>query len=59
MQHVLAARTSQGTPRFIPAATASSSRLTGNVLAGTSDPRMNAALAYLCGMQVQNYGAGN
>ena len=59
MQRVLAARTSPATPKFVPSATASSSRLSGNVLAGTSDPRMNAALAYLCSMQVQNYGAGN
>jgi hypothetical protein len=60
VKRLLAARASQATPTFVPsAATARSAGLTGNVLAGTSDPRLNAAFAYLCSMQVQAYGARN
>jgi hypothetical protein len=40
------------------AASAASARLSGNVLAGTTDPRLNAAFAYLCSVQMQTYGAG-
>jgi hypothetical protein len=49
---LLAARASQVKPVFKPSATASASRLTGTVLAGATDPRLNSAFAYLCGLQM-------
>ena len=33
-------------------------RLRGKVLAGATDPRLNAAFAYLCSLQMQAYGGG-
>jgi hypothetical protein len=58
VSRLLAARTSQAKPVFQPnPALASSAGITGKVLAGVSDPRLNAAFAYLCSMQMQAYGA--
>jgi hypothetical protein len=49
------ATASQERPTFIPAPAqaASGRRPTGRTLAGTSNPRLNAALAALCSLQVQ------
>jgi hypothetical protein len=56
VKRLLAARASQAKPVFKPsAATAASAALSGKILAGTSDPRLNAAFAYLCSMQLQAY----
>ena len=59
-QHVagraqLAARASQARRVFRPSAAqaATAGRVTGRALAGTSDPALNAAMAFLCGLQVQ------
>jgi hypothetical protein len=54
MRRVLAAKASAGARVFIPAAAqaAANGRLTGRPLAGTSDPRLNAALAMLCSLQL-------
>jgi hypothetical protein len=52
---LLRARASQAKPGFEPN-TAAQAALSGHVLAGTSDPRLNAALAYLCSAQLQAYG---
>jgi microsomal dipeptidase-like Zn-dependent dipeptidase len=58
VERLLAARASQAQPVFRPsAAQANSAGLSGNVLAGATDPRLNAAFAYLCGLQMQAYGA--
>jgi hypothetical protein len=60
VKRLLAARASQATPAFKPnAARAASARLSGKVLAGATDPRLNAAFAYLCSIQMQAYGAGS
>jgi microsomal dipeptidase-like Zn-dependent dipeptidase len=50
MRRLLRAKATQTKPRFVPSATASASRLTGTTLAGTADPRLNGALALLCGL---------
>ncbi|MEA2497502.1 MAG: hypothetical protein QOJ29_5413 [Thermoleophilaceae bacterium] len=54
MSRLLAAHASQAKRTFVPATTASAA-LSGKVLAGTSDPKLNAAFAYLCAMQLQAY----
>jgi microsomal dipeptidase-like Zn-dependent dipeptidase len=60
VKRLLAARASQAKPAFKPnAARAASARLSGKVLAGATDPRLNAAFAYLCSIQMQAYGAGS
>jgi hypothetical protein len=60
VRRLLAARASQAKPAFKPNATAAASASPGGkVLAGASDPRLNAAFAYLCSMQLQAYGARN
>jgi hypothetical protein len=53
---LLAARATQAQPSFEPSAAqaASGGALTGRTLAGTSNPRLNAALTLLCHLQVQN-----
>jgi hypothetical protein len=59
VKRLLAGRASQAKPVFRPsAAQARSARLSGNVLAGAGDPRLNAAFAYLCSLQMQAYGGG-
>jgi hypothetical protein len=57
MRRVLAARTTSRTPTFVAAEALSPARVTGTPLAGTSDPRLNAALTFLCGIQVSGSGA--
>jgi hypothetical protein len=54
MRLLLAARASARARTFIPSAAqaSASGRLTGQTLAGTSDPRLNAALTMLCGLRV-------
>ena len=49
------AKASQERPTFIPspAQAASSGRPAGRTLAGTDNPRLNAALAALCSLQAQ------
>jgi hypothetical protein len=53
MRRVLAAKASALGRKFVPSAAqaASRGRVTGKPLAGTSDPRLNAALAMLCSLQ--------
>jgi hypothetical protein len=56
VRRVLAARASQAKRVYVgnPAAAAARAALHGAVLAtGTSDPKLNAALAYLCHLQLQ------
>jgi hypothetical protein len=56
MNRLLSAQATQAKRRFEPnpAATAARAALRGAVLAtGSSDPRLNAALAYLCHLQLQ------
>jgi hypothetical protein len=55
VKRVLGARTSQARKVFVPnpAAAAARAALNGNVLAGATDPHLNAAFAYLCGLQMQ------
>lgn len=50
-----AAKATQAKPRFIPSAgdKAAAASISGRPLAGTSDPRLNHALALLCSLQVQ------
>jgi hypothetical protein len=57
MKRLLKAHGSQAKRTFIPnsAAAAARAALHGNVLAGASDPKLNAAMAYLCSMQLQAY----
>jgi hypothetical protein len=55
MARLLAARASQAKRVFVPASPAQAA-LSGKVLAGASDPRLNAAFAYLCSAQLQVYG---
>jgi hypothetical protein len=55
MSRVLNARASQAKRVFQPN-TAAQAALSGQVLAGAGDPRLNAALAYLCSAQLQVYG---
>jgi hypothetical protein len=49
----MAAKASALGRKFVPSAAqaASRGRVTGKPLAGTSDPRLNAALAMLCSLQ--------
>jgi hypothetical protein len=54
MGRLLAARASQAKPVFQPN-TAAQAALSGQPLAGTSDPRLNAAFAFLCSAQLQAY----
>jgi hypothetical protein len=54
MARVLSARASHAKRVFVPN-TAAQAALSGNVLAGTSDPRLNAAFAFLCSAQLQAY----
>jgi rhodanese-related sulfurtransferase len=49
MKRVMNAHASQAKRIFVPNATPGSARLTGANLAATSDPRLNRALAVLCG----------
>jgi hypothetical protein len=53
--HLLSAKATQARPRFVPSAAEAASRgaPAGRTLAGTSDPRLNAAFAFLCRLQVQ------
>ncbi|MEA2375786.1 MAG: hypothetical protein QOD53_2249, partial [Thermoleophilaceae bacterium] len=51
MRRFLIAHASQAAPTFVPNATPGSSRLTGKTLVGSSDPRVNEALAVLCGLK--------
>jgi hypothetical protein len=53
MRRVLTAKASAGKRVFIPnpAQTGANARVTGKPLAGTSDPRLNAALIMLCNLQ--------
>jgi hypothetical protein len=53
MRRVLTAKASSQKKRFIPnaAQAGAKGRLTGKPLAGTSDPRLNAALTRLCNLQ--------
>jgi hypothetical protein len=50
MKRVTRAHASQAKRTFIPNPTAGSTKLTGAALAATSDPRLNRALAALCGL---------
>jgi hypothetical protein len=52
---LLSARATQATPGFAPspAQAASHGAVTGQTLAGSSNPRLNSALALLCHLQVQ------
>jgi hypothetical protein len=58
VRRLLAARASQARRVFRPSAAqaATAGRVTGRALAGTSDPALNAALAFLCGLEVQGGG---
>jgi hypothetical protein len=47
VRRILTARATQARPAFVPG---TSTRLTGATLAGTSDPRLNSALALLCSL---------
>jgi len=59
MNRVLHASATAVRPRFVPnAAQTHAGRPTGKPLAGTSDPRVNAALTMLCGLQMGGTGAG-
>jgi hypothetical protein len=54
MARLRSAEATQVHADFVPsAAQATASRLTGRALAGSLDPRLNAALALLCHLQVQ------
>jgi hypothetical protein len=55
MGRLLTARGSQAKSVYQPATTAQAS-LSGNVLAGAGDPRLNAAFAYLYSAQLQVWG---
>jgi hypothetical protein len=50
MRRLLKARATQVRPRFVPNTTAGSARLTGKTLAGSSNVRLNRALALLCNL---------
>src|SRR3954447_2756508 len=54
MARLLGARVSQAKRVFKPN-TAAGAALAGHILAGTSDPHLNAAFALLCRLQVQAY----
>jgi hypothetical protein len=60
-RRVLTAKASARKRVFVPSTTqaraAARGKPTGQPLAGTSDPRLNAALAMLCGLQVGGSGA--
>jgi hypothetical protein len=50
---LLSAQAIQGRPDFVPNPAQVKARATGRSLAGTSDPKLNAAFAMLCRLQVQ------
>jgi hypothetical protein len=54
-RRVLAAKATSAARTFVPndAQAGTRNRVTGRTLAGTSNPRLNEALALLCGLQVQ------
>jgi hypothetical protein len=54
MRRVLGAKATAAPRVFIPSAATAGARgrLTGKPLAGTSDPKLNAALALLCNLQM-------
>jgi hypothetical protein len=54
MQRVLRAKASAVPRKFVPSAATAGARgrVTGKPLAGTSDPKLNAALAMLCNLQM-------
>jgi hypothetical protein len=58
VHRLLVTRATQAPRAFHPSAAqaATAGRVTGRALAGTSDPALNAALAFLCGLQVQGGG---
>jgi hypothetical protein len=51
---MLSAKAAQTHPEFVPSAAQAATRAapTGQTLAGSSDPRLNTALAVLCHLQV-------
>jgi hypothetical protein len=52
MRRVLSAKATSRPRRFVPNPAASTAGSpTGKPLAGTSDPKLNASLAMLCGLQ--------
>jgi hypothetical protein len=55
MRRLLTAEATSAPRAFVPsqAQAAAHGKLAGSTLAGTSDPRLNEALALLCGLQVQ------
>ena len=57
LERLLRARGTQAKHSFEPnpAATAARAALNGGVPAGSSDPKINAALSYLCSLQAQTY----
>jgi hypothetical protein len=52
---MLSAKAAQTQPEFVPSAAQAATRAapTGQTLAGSSNPRLNTALAVLCHLQVQ------
>jgi microsomal dipeptidase-like Zn-dependent dipeptidase len=50
MRRLLAARATQAPRRFVPNAEQRSARITGATFAGSGNPRMDAALAAICGL---------
>jgi hypothetical protein len=58
MRRVLSAKATSVARTFVPSAAqvAARGRVTGRTLAGTSDPRLNAALVMLCGLQAGGFG---
>jgi len=55
MGRLLAARASTAPRTFVPnsAQAGTRGRLSGQTLAGTSNPALSAAMAFLCGLQAQ------
>jgi len=55
VRQMLSAKAAQTRPEFVPAAAQAATRSapTGQTLAGSSNPRLNTALAVLCHLQVQ------
>jgi hypothetical protein len=60
LRRLKAATATPATRAFRPAAAqaAAGGRPTGQTLAGTADPRLNAALALLCSLQIQGASPG-
>ncbi len=52
---LLSAKATQGPPAFVPSAAQAATRgaPTGQTLSGSSDPKLNAAFAFLCNLNVQ------